>query len=197
MKHSDNHPQMSSLATQFLIAMPAMGDERFARTVIYLHTHNKDGAVGFVLNKQLTMTHRDLIKATAPKQISSVTHDGSNLLEKPVGFGGPVEETRGFVLRLDRAQKNEGNSSSLKVSSSLDDLKALCDAPLDQDAFVVMGYAGWGSGQLEAELAGNAWLTGPVDASLIFETKADALYSVAMSALGVDSARLSSDVGHA
>ena len=182
-----------NLTHHFLIAMPAMADPHFAHSLTYVCEHSKDGALGIVINKPIDMTLSALFE-----QIDIPLAD-SDLQEAPVHFGGPVQVDRGFVLHrpLGNWQSTLAISDELGLTTSKDVLEAVGRGEGPKDVLVSLGYAGWSAGQLEQELAQNAWLTVAADPNLMFELPAEARLSAAMKLLGIDFSRLSDDVGHA
>lgn len=190
-----------TLEGHFLIAMPAMDDTRFRRTLIYLCAHSNSGAMGIIIN-QLS-PHIRFPELLAQLQIIPDV-DPSCLPDELDGFpvlqGGPVEQSRGFVLHsadyvLDQAtiEINEG----ICLTATLDVLKAIATGSGPRQALLALGYAGWRPGQLEEELQENSWLHAPAPASLIFEPDLTSKYTRALGILGVDPAFLSGEAGHA
>lgn len=181
------------LEGQLLIAMPAMQDPRFARTVIFICSHNSDGAMGLVVNKLFgSLTFSELLK-----QVGIEATGVKNQIR--VHFGGPVESGRGFVLHSPDYVK-EGTlvvESDIALTASVDILKAIAEGQGPRRSFLALGYAGWGAGQLDSEIRANGWLNAPADQSLVFDDDLDTKWKRAMATLGVDSGKLSSDVGHA
>jgi putative transcriptional regulator len=177
----------------FLIAMPAMADPHFAHTLTYVCEHNKDGALGIVVNKPTDMTLSTLFE-----QIDVPLED-AQLRQTPVHFGGPVQVDRGFVLHrpLGNWQSTLAISDDLGLTTSRDVLEAVARGEGPKSVLVSLGYAGWSAGQLEQEIAQNAWLTVEANAGVLFETPAEARLPAAMRLLGIDFSRLSDDVGHA
>jgi putative transcriptional regulator len=182
-----------NLTHHFLIAMPAMADPHFAHTLTYVCEHNKDGALGIVVNKPIDMTLSALFE-----QIDVPLSDDS-LGTTAVHFGGPVQVDRGFVLHrpLGNWQSTLAISDDMGLTTSKDVLQAVGRGDGPRDVFVSLGYAGWSAGQLEQELAQNAWLTVEADAELVFAMPAEQRLPAAMRLLGIDFSRLSEDVGHA
>lgn len=181
------------LEGQLLIAMPAMQDPRFARTVIFMCTHNSDGAMGLVVNKLFgSLTFSELLE-----QVGIEDTGVKNQIR--VHFGGPVESGRGFVLHSPDYRK-EGTlvvESDIALTASVDILKAIAKGQGPRHSFLALGYAGWGAGQLDSEIRANGWLHAPADQSLVFDDDLDTKWKRAMATLGVDSSKLSSDAGHA
>jgi putative transcriptional regulator len=182
-----------NLSNQFLIAMPGMLAEPFAGSVILLCEHSEKGALGLVINRPT-----DLTLGTLFERIDLVL-DNETLAKAPVYSGGPVQIDRGFVLH-DRA---DGFASSIRVSDQLmlttsrDVLQAVADGQGPARLLVTLGYAGWSAGQLEAELASNAWLTVAASPEVIFDIEPEARFDAAMRLLGFDPAMLASQAGHA
>jgi putative transcriptional regulator len=182
-----------NLTHHFLIAMPAMADPNFAHTLTYVCEHNKDGALGIVVNRPIDMTLSALFD-----QIN-VPLANRALRESPVHFGGPVQLDRGFVLHrpLGNWQSTLAIGDDMGLTTSKDVLEAVGRGDGPADVFVSLGYAGWEAGQLESELAQNAWLTVQADAGVVFELPPERRLPAAMQLLGIDLAQLSEDVGHA
>jgi putative transcriptional regulator len=186
-------PETVNLTHHFLIAMPAMADPHFAHSLTYVCEHSKDGALGIVVNKPIDMTLSALFE-----QIE-IPLASDRVGERPVHFGGPVQVDRGFVLHrpLGNWQSTLAISDELGLTTSKDVLEAVGRGEGPQDMLVSLGYAGWSAGQLEQELAQNAWLTVEADPDLLFGVPAEDRLPAAMKLLGIDFSRLSDDVGHA
>ena len=191
-----------NLTGQFLIAMPAMTDPYFSKTVTYICTHNQDGAMGVILNRCADITVANLFQ-----QIQLETESAS-LLKTPVHFGGPVQTDRGFVLHdIMPATSEEFNSTILinnivALTTSKDILEATAQNKGPSKLLIALGYAGWTQGQLEAELAQNAWLsietTNLKDIhTLIFDAPNHEKFDYAMNMMGLNLANLSDVAGHA
>lgn len=183
-----------NLAGQFLVAMPAMVDPHFQGAVVYVCEHGDKGALGLVINRPTELTLARLFDQVALKLEIAV------LREMPVYFGGPVQKERGFVLHQ---PCGAAYSSSLEINAELalttskDVLEDVSRGQGPQRMLVTLGYAGWGQGQLEREVADNAWLTVPADVSIIFDLPAKDRFSAALGLLGIDPLQLSGQVGHA
>ena len=181
------------LTNHFLIAMPAMADPHFAHTLTFVCEHNQDGALGIVVNKPTEMMLSALFEQIKlPPAIDAFSRT-------PVHFGGPVQVDRGFVLHrpLGNWQSTLAIGDELGLTTSKDVLEAAARGEGPKDMLVSLGYAGWSAGQLEHELAQNAWLTVEADPDVMFEMPAEARLPAAMTLLGIDFSRLSDDVGHA
>jgi putative transcriptional regulator len=185
--------QQTSLANHFLIAMPALEDPNFQRSVTYICEHNENGAMGIVINRQTDLELGEVLEhMQIPPRIDAVRH-------QPVYAGGPVQQDRGFVLH-----RPAGNwvsmltvSDDIAITTSRDILEAISAGEGPDDSIIALGYAGWAPGQLEEELAANAWLNGPADERIIFATPCEQRWKAAAALLGVDLELLSSEVGHA
>ncbi|HEV7319621.1 MAG TPA: YqgE/AlgH family protein [Ensifer sp.] len=184
---------------QFLIAMPGMFDANFARTVIFICAHSDDGAMGFVLNRpqQLTfpdvLLHLDLLDEDEAIRLPAMTR------EFQIQAGGPVETGRGFVLHSDDYLSDSSIpvSDDICLTATLDIVRAISRGEGPVRATMMLGYAGWGPGQLEAEITQNGWLTCPAREELIFDKALDDKYDRALALMGVSAAMLSMDAGHA
>ena len=186
---------------QMLIAMPAMSDERFARTVIYVCAHSSEGAMGIVVNHPAPnikftdlLVKLDVIPAADRIQLPTKA-GGVKVLR-----GGPVETERGFVLHS--ADFFIENSTlpiddGICLTATLDILKAIARGSGPRSAILALGYAGWAPGQLENEIQHNGWLHCPADAELIFGGDTSGKYQMALKKIGIDLAMLSSEAGHA
>jgi putative transcriptional regulator len=192
-----------NLTHHFLIAMPRLEDETFARSVIYMCEYSPRGAMGLIINKPADISMRHLFdKVDMPLR-------REDLLQKPVIQGGPVQTERGFVLhdpvRMENPEEDGGSiyASTLKVpgglemTSSRDVLEALSSGAGPRRVLITLGYSSWGEGQLESELAENTWLTVPANADIVFETPLEQRYDKALDLLGLKSWMLSPEAGHA
>lgn len=183
------------LTGQVLIAMPALAGSTFARSVIYMCAHTADGAMGIVLNQPLANpSFADLLGtlgvAPLPPARSIRLHSG-----------GPVDNGRGFVLHTDDWTAPDGSRSfgdGLAMTGTREALVAMLD-PLTgpRRSVLLLGYAGWGEGQLEDELGDNVWLTADADTDLIFDPDYDAKWTRALAGIGVDPGQLSGQSGRA
>lgn len=186
-------PDSMDLKHQFLIAMPAMADPNFSGAVVYICDHSDRGALGLVINRPT-----DLVLSALFDRIE-LKLEIAPLKDSPVFFGGPVQTERGFVLHVPPGLY----SSTLRVTpeisltTSKDVLEAVADGSGPDKMLVTLGYAGWGAGQLEGEIAANAWLTVNAEPDVIFDTPADERYGAALKLLGIDSGQLSGQAGHA
>jgi len=185
---------MRTLQNHFLIAMPAMGDPNFSGTVTYLCQHSDEGALGIIINRPLDMQVGEVFRQL---DFDVVDSDQS---ERPVLGGGPVKPGMGFVLHQsdeDFESTLDTKGADIRVTVSKDILSAMASGKGPQRALVALGYAGWEAGQLEAELAANAWLSAPADPEIVFETPFQERWEAAAGILGVDIHQLSTYSGNA
>ena len=186
-------PAIGYLTGQLLVAMPQMRDPRFARSVIYMCAHNADGAMGLVVNRRVgSITFDDLLQ-----QLGIGPNRRNDDLR--IHFGGPVEQGRGFVLHSADYQQ----SGTLRVddrvalTATLDILKEMAAGGGPRRSLLALGYAGWGPGQLDAEIQANGWLQVPADEDLVFDDDIENKWERAIDKIGVDFSMLSGDAGHA
>ncbi|MET3116895.1 putative transcriptional regulator [Undibacterium sp. GrIS 1.8] len=198
-QHQPQAPSASelNLTNHFLIAMPSMLDPIFGGTVIYLCEHNQRGAMGLVINKPTDLTVAGLFDRIDLKL--EIIPNSHPMREKPVMFGGPVQDDRGFVLHAPVGKF----SSSLKVTdeiaftTSRDVLEAVASGDGPEQVMVSIGYAGWSAGQLEQEILANGWLTVAADAKILFDLPIEERFLAAIKLLGIDPLMLASEAGHA
>ena len=191
-----------NLTNQFLIAMPALEDALFSRSLVYVCEHTAQGALGLLLNKPSDSVLRTLFdKVDLPL-------GRADLREQPVLQGGPLQTERGFVLHTAPPQSPESAlgevyASSIRIDGGLamttsrDVLEALSAGAGPHKVQVTLGYCAWSAGQLEAELAENAWLTVPAQPHIIFDTPPAQRYDQALALLGMQAWMLSVQAGHA
>lgn len=186
-----------SLANHFLIAMPAMADPNFSRTLTYVCEHNADGAIGIIINRPMEMTLASLFERVDIELEEGEPRQRFGAL--PVYYGGPVQTDRGFVLHRPGGswQSTLNVNSEIALTSSRDVLQMMGSAGEPAQVLVSLGYAGWSAGQLEWELAQNAWLTVEAEPAVIFGLPPEERFAAAMQLLGVDFANLSEVAGHA
>jgi putative transcriptional regulator len=159
-------PSGSGYITGYLlVATPAMPDERFRRTVIYMCRHDADGALGLAVNR----TVEDMTEADLYKQLDISPAPGADA--RPVILGGPVEVQRGFVLHSGDYRREETLSlanGQMGITGSLDIMRDMSTGTGPKQALLTLGHSGWGPGQLDRELVDNAWLVVPTDLDLVF-----------------------------
>jgi len=198
-----------NLTHHFLIAMPGLQDETFHKSVVYMCEHSDRGALGLVINKPSVMTMKGLFdKVDLPLGRADLTLS-------PVFQGGPVHTERGFVLHepvsacepLDATESTDSREpiyastlsipGGLEMTTSRDVLEAISTGAGPRKVLISLGYAAWGQGQLESEIAENSWLTVDADLSVIFDTPFAQRYEKALSLLGLESWMISPGAGHA
>jgi putative transcriptional regulator len=186
-------PDRSFLTGQFLIAMPAMGDPNFEHTVTFVCEHNEEGALGLVINRPTEMTIGEILE-----QMQLEAADEA-LAAHPVLQGGPVQIDRGFVIHDSEASfaSTLRVSDEIRVTTSRDILESMAKGTGPQRAQVALGYAGWGAGQLDDEMAANAWLTVPARPDIIFEMPYERRWESAARLLGIDIRAIGPEAGHA
>jgi putative transcriptional regulator len=184
---------MNSLEGHFLIAMPGMRDPNFNAVVAYLCRHNDEGALGIVINREAGMNLGEIFD-----QLDFDCTDGVTMAQ-PVLSGGPVQTDRGFVMHQssEAFESTVDPDADVKVTVSQDILRHMAAGKGPTPAVVALGYAGWDAGQLESELAGNAWLSAPADPDIIFSTPVADRWRAAAALLGIDIRNVPSYSGHA
>ena len=181
------------LIGHLLIAMPQMQDERFERSVIYMCAHSDRGAMGLVLNRLLG-------SVTFPELLEQLEITPPSVEQKiQIHFGGPVEPGRGFVLHstdyvLDDTMLVD---ESVGLTATIDILRSIAGGAGPQHCLLALGYAGWGPGQLDAEIQANGWLNVPADQEIIFSRERHSLWEQSLNLIGVNPSALSREAGHA
>ena len=183
----------NSLSNHFLIAMPALDDPNFHHTTTFICEHDEDGALGVVINRPLNMRLAEILK------YMDIDPGSEEISATPVYMGGPVQSDRGFVLHEPSGdwEATLKVTDTIGITSSRDILQAIAAGEGPERAIVTLGYAGWGAGQLEQELADNTWLSGPASSKIVFDTPSEQRWEAAAALLGIDLNLLSSDTGHA
>lgn len=187
-----NDLREDSLRNHFLIAMPSLKDPVFAHTITYICEHSADGAMGIMVNHPLNLSLDEIFQQLDLPQ--NVTMGRQSVLS-----GGPVQVERGFVLHPS-GQKWESTveiSSTVSLTASRDIITDIAEDRGPSTALVALGYAGWEAGQLEEEIAANAWLTVPADSNVLFHTPVEQRWNAAAKQLGIDLNLISSFAGHA
>lgn len=198
----ENESGSSSLRDHFLIAMPGLSQSIFANSLTYICEHNDQGAMGIIVNHPLELSMHEVFAHLKLKDVR-----GSHAMS--VMAGGPVDMNRGFVLH--RAPLEDDNTTAQKIwaatvaitneislTTSMDILSAIARDEGPRDNLVALGYAGWSAGQLEGEIAANAWLTMPADSAIIFDTPWEQRVLAATTQLGVsDLSLIAPTAGHA
>ncbi len=194
-----NKRERGFLDGQFLIAMPGMADANFARTVVYICAHSEDGAMGFVINRPQQLSFSDVLLHLDLVGEDEVIRLPGSTLDFPIRCGGPVESGRGFVLHSDdyMSESSIPVSDDISLTATLDIVRAISRGAGPQRGLMMLGYAGWGAGQIENEIGNNGWLTCPAQEELIFDTNLDSKYERALGLMGITPAMLSAEAGHA
>jgi putative transcriptional regulator len=186
---------------QLLIAMPSMGDPRFARAVIYICAHSADGAMGIIINQRApNISFTELLEQLSIEPPQDRISLPPSLTAMAVHLGGPVETGRGFVLHSADYFKAENTlpiDESVCLTATIDILRDIAKGAGPDKALLALGYAGWAPGQLESEIQANGWLNCPADPELVFDPEVDRKYSRALNKIGIDPIRLVNDSGHA
>ena len=194
-------PAQASLAGQFLIAMPGMRDERFARTVIFMCVHSAEQAMGIIVNRRAdNISFPSLLKQLKLKGLPVAAERAPGFADTNIHFGGPVETGRGFVLHSPDYQASQGTlnvKGTVCLTTTVDILAAMARGDGPQRALLALGYAGWSGGQLEEEMRANGWLHCPADVDIVLDSAVERKYERALASLGVAEAHLVSEAGHA
>jgi putative transcriptional regulator len=187
------------LNDQFLIAMPGMKDDRFARSVIYVCAHSDEGAMGLIINQTQQMPFPDLLVQLGVMNEQEAIRLPRSAREFVVRNGGPVDRSRGFVLHSGdfKVDSSLVVSGDICLTATIDILRAISAGRGPRNALMALGYSGWGAGQLEGEIAENGWLTCPATADLLFNADVDNTYDRVLASIGIDPVRLSATAGHA
>ena len=184
----------TELAGKCLISMPDMPDPRFQSSVIFLCAHSAEGAMGLIINKRAA----DVKLSDLMDQLS--IPKGTSEREWPVYFGGPVEHGRGFVLHTSEYRSELSSMDAgpdLAMTATIDILEDIGAEKGPERVLIALGYAGWGPGQLEQEIAANGWLVAQVGPEIIFDLPDAQKWAAALGTLGIDPAILSSSGGRA
>ncbi len=187
-------PFSMDLTGALLVAMPGMGDPRFDRSVVFICVHSADGAMGLIINKPAP----DINLGDLMEQLDIQAEQESCHMQ--VHIGGPLETTRGFVLHsIDYRSRLKTLSvrDAFGMTATLDVLEDIATGKGPGQALIMLGYAGWGPGQLEGEIARNGWLTAEAHPDLVFGGDNDGKWAAALATLGVDPLGLSGTAGRA
>ena len=179
---------------RLLIAMPGMKDPRFEHSVVYMCSHSDEGAMGLIVNKTAPdVDFKDLMQQL--KLTPAFAFDGIE-----VHYGGPVERGRGFVLHSPDYHSGKGTmpvADSISMTATLDVLEDIVESRGPQRSLFALGYAGWGPGQLESEIAANGWLTAEANDEILFGSANDKKWTAALKQIGIDPLLLSAAAGRA
>jgi putative transcriptional regulator len=188
-----------NLTGHFLIAMPALTDPYFSKSVTFICSHSEDGAMGVVINRPTDLTYDALFE-----KINLELND-SKIAQKPVLYGGPVQPDRGFVLHEPNGVEWDSSitiAENTSLTTSKDILEAVSKGSGPEKMLLTLGYAGWTPGQLEQEIAQNAWLSvqaKDVNAlhQILYDMHHEQKLDATMALLGINFGMLSDEAGHA
>ena len=199
LRRKRQKPTRGFLDDQFLLAMPGMKDERFARSVIYICAHSEEGAMGLIINQAQQMRFPDLLVQLGIMDEKTAIRLPSQARDFVIRNGGPVDRSRGFVLHSDDyvVESSLPISERICLTATVDILRAISAGRGPRRALMALGYSSWAPGQLEAEIADNGWLTCPADADMLFDADIERKYDRLMASIGIDPNRLSQVAGHA
>ena len=184
--------------------MPSMDDPSFSKTITYICTHSEDGAMGVVINRPIDLNVASLFEQLDLEFTSDSKKSTFQSLPDHLYTGGPVEQERGFILH----QSGEEYDATVIVNDvialtiSKDILEAVANNTGPEKILIALGYAGWTAGQLEKEMADNAWLNFKMQPSkdlinLVFDTPNEDKFNTAMQAMGLNISNLLNTAGHA
>jgi putative transcriptional regulator len=192
MTDSEN---FDALTGNLLLAMPGMADPFFSQTLTLICEHSEEGAMGLVINQPTEVSLQEVFEQL---EFSDVSTDA---MQKPIGYGGPVGKDQGFILHTKDREKKWSSSfevmEGIELTASQDIVEAVSKGNGPDKWLFVLGYAGWGAGQLETELVGDSWITMPATEQLIFDTPAEEQLKAAASNLGIEFSRLATTTGRA
>jgi len=186
----------TGLRNQFLLSMPHLEDPNFAHTVTYICDHSEYGAMGLVINRNAGLPIEELLSHL------DLRAQDPDSCRQPVYAGGPVHEDRGFVLHSSDGTPglwlcSHEVTPDISLTTSLDILEAIAQGNGPSAFLVALGYAGWGPGQLEAELSENLWLSCPSNFDILFRMLAEDRLQAAASVLGINLNLMTAHAGHA
>lgn len=177
---------------RFLVAVPTLKGEFFSKSVIYIYEHSeKDGTIGFTINKPLSATLSNVMDHL------KIDVQDSKIKNMPVFSGGPVSPDQGFVIHDRMTLAQNSKDQDITISTSRDLLRDVANGNGPEHFIITLGYAGWSPGQLESEIIRNDWLVAPFEKSILFETPIVQRWTVAAKLLGIDINSLSDQIGHA
>lgn len=186
--------EVTNLTGKLLIAMPVMGDDRFAKSVVYICAHSNAGTMGLIVNKPSP----DIRFSNLLEQLEIET--GPEIRKIRIHVGGPVEKARGFILHSTDYKSEEGTievDDRISMTATMDVIEEIAHGTGPSQAMMALGYAGWGPGQLESEIARNGWLICDADEDIVFGRANDHKWTAALKGLGVDPLLLSETAGRA
>jgi len=185
--------EVTNFTNHFLIAMPNLADPNFFHTVTYICTHSDEGAMGIIINRPIDLALGQILSHM------NMTVNNQQALGMPVYQGGPVQPERGFVIHRPVSDWDSSMkiNDELSLTSSRDILQAIAEGDGPEQSLIALGYAGWEAGQLEQELADNAWLTHAATNAILFEVPVAQRWQAAADQIGIDMSLISSQAGHA
>lgn len=182
------------LGGQLLIATPLVNSPGFSRSVIFMCSHDGNGAMGIIINHIIeNISYEDLFEQLSISREKTIE-------KLPVHYGGPVEINRGFVVyHYDDLPHPDSvvSINNIAVSSSLHILRDIAAGHGPKHRLLALGYAGWAAGQLEAEMEANSWISVPSSRDIIFAADNESKWQLAANEQGIDIRKLTSDIGHA
>lgn len=180
MRSRSSSPPRSNLVGELLVANRHLTDPNFSQCVIYLIAHSEDGAMGLIVNRAYGTT-------TLRKMLGAFGIETRETRKVDLHFGGPVEIRRGFVLHSGdyAGVSTQWIGRDIALSTGLDIMQAIAEGRGPKRTRFMLGYAGWGAGQLERELARSDWLIAPADPSLIFSSDLEAVWEKAIQRAGI------------
>ena len=183
--------QVNNLVGQLLIASPSLNDPNFHQTVTYICENNESGSFGLIINKPM--------ETNISEVLNQLNLDSSNeLVNSPVLQGGPVGLERGFVLHKEGEWDNTSKiNQDVCITTSKDILLSMASGTVPSESLLILGYAGWGSGQLEQELQTNSWINVPANEDILFTVPYTKRWNEAINLLGIDASSISGQIGHA
>ncbi len=186
-------PAPQYLSNQLLIAMPTLADSHFSQTVTLICEHTEQGALGIIINRPMKMRMAEVLEQLDLSSTDDLLNDQAILR------GGPVQTDRGFVIHRAGPLWNSTLvvSEHIHVTTSRDILQSIAEGRGPSPLNMALGYAGWEAGQLEAEMAQNAWLTAPFEERILFDTPYEQRWQAAADLLGINLNMLSTETGHA
>ena len=186
-------PSGGWLTGKLLVAMPSMLDPRFEKTVVLMCSHGPEGSMGLVLNRLFGDLH---FRGLLGQFNIELPHEAP---DRPIYYGGPVEPVRGFVLHSSdyRQQTTTTVTPEIGMTATVETLQAIASGSGPESSLLLLGYAGWAAGQLEAEIQKNGWLAVDADEQLVFDGQIETKWNRALGKIGVSPMMLSADFGHA
>ena len=182
------------LLGKLLVALPGMPDVRFEKSVIFMCAHSEEGAMGLIVNKPFEgLSFRELVERLDVRVSAKAP-------EAPILFGGPVGTGQGFVLHTSEFGNGEATmpiTSEISLTATIDILRAIAEGRGPEKALFALGYAGWGPGQIEAELSQNGWIHCDAKKAILFDLECDDKWRAALATLGADISGLSAEAGRA